>query len=354
MYLTIENRLELAEKGFTVVKGVLSEERAAHYLERFWGWLESGAPGGQLDRHRPETWLTKNMPFRMHGGLIQHYQIGHAQFVWDLRQEPAVVQAFSELWDDCPPDDLLVSFDGGCFMLPTKNQQEADKRWPHLDQGPRKQGLQCYQGFVNLIECGPRDGGLVVYPGSHLQHAQFWERKLHDCAERGEKSPAKGDWYKFDLEKQELARYYGIALPDDEHKVCCQAGDLVLWDSRTIHHAKRPDAEKSRMRACVYTCMTPRKKANEKALQKKVQLFKAHRMSNHWPHAPKMFGVKSHLDRAEVPFCPGETNSYPRLSPLGKRLAGFRDEQHYAEEILGLAPSGKKQRTLEEMGMSKT
>lgn len=47
--------------------------------------------------------------------------------------------------------------------------------------------------------------------------------------------------------------------------VCCSAGDLVLWDSRTVHcnsPALEPDAQQQAVpdfiRAVAYVCMTPR------------------------------------------------------------------------------------------------
>ena len=37
------------------------------------------------------------------------YGVAHEDWVWQIRQEPGIVDAFAQLWET---DDLLVSFDG--------------------------------------------------------------------------------------------------------------------------------------------------------------------------------------------------------------------------------------------------
>lgn len=40
-------------------------------------------------------------------------------------------------------------------------------------------------------------------------------------------------------------------------KVCCEPGDLILWDSRAMHYNVRPTG--NRDRTCAYICMAPAK-----------------------------------------------------------------------------------------------
>ena len=41
-------------------------------------------------------------------GMILGYGVTHEKFVWDIRGEPGVVDAFEKVYDD---KDLIVSFD---------------------------------------------------------------------------------------------------------------------------------------------------------------------------------------------------------------------------------------------------
>jgi hypothetical protein len=47
--------------------------------------------------------------------MYDAYGIQHEQFVWDIRTEPGVVNAFATLWGT---EKLVSSFDGVTVMLP--------------------------------------------------------------------------------------------------------------------------------------------------------------------------------------------------------------------------------------------
>ena len=51
--------------------------------------------------------------------LLQHWKVGHSQFIWNLRQNPKIVNIFAKIWD-CKQDELLTSFDGASFHLPSE------------------------------------------------------------------------------------------------------------------------------------------------------------------------------------------------------------------------------------------
>ena len=60
----------------------------------------------------------------MHSMLFQHWNIGHAQVVWDLRQKRKIAQIFSTLWN-VPIEELLVSFDGLSFHPPPEETKRG-------------------------------------------------------------------------------------------------------------------------------------------------------------------------------------------------------------------------------------
>lgn len=67
-----------------------------------------------------------------------------------------------------------MSFDGANLTLP-HGARQANAAWPHVDQSPRRRGLQCVQGLLNLAPNGPRDGGLIVLRGSSLLNEAFFK-----------------------------------------------------------------------------------------------------------------------------------------------------------------------------------
>lgn len=82
------------------------------------------------------------------------------------------------------------------------------------------------QGIINLSTAGPEDGGLVVYPRSHLLHDEWLDSQNE-----------KSRWPSQDLDilnEVELSWFQGKGL--HPHKVCADVGDLIVWDSRTVHY----------------------------------------------------------------------------------------------------------------------
>lgn len=83
--------------------------------------------------------------------MYHGYSVSHEKFVWDVRTEPAIIDAFAKIWGT---EKLLVSFDGINLTLPrpeTEGERVVPQRWPHQDQDSKIRGFQCAQGIVNLV-----------------------------------------------------------------------------------------------------------------------------------------------------------------------------------------------------------
>ena len=57
--------------------------------------------------------------------MFQHWNVGHAQVSWTLRQKPKIVDIFAKLWN-CKRRDLLTSFEArklpeNTYVFPAKN-----------------------------------------------------------------------------------------------------------------------------------------------------------------------------------------------------------------------------------------
>ena len=147
---------ELEEKGYVVIPNVISSEEIKTYTDEFHKWRTSV---DNLDKLH-----NKINPHH----IYKYHQVGHQRHAWLIRTNPKVYNIFKKLWNT---DDLVVSFDGSCYM--PKNTKSSDNCWTHTDQGFKKEGLHCYQGFVALTDNEERT--LVVYEGSHKLHEGYFK-----------------------------------------------------------------------------------------------------------------------------------------------------------------------------------
>lgn len=83
--------------------------------------------------------------------------------MWDARLEPGVIDAFAKLWGT---EELLVSFDALNVTFPNRKDIPPKEPWEHVDQSPKRRGLHCLQGIIQLSHAGPEDG--VSLPSLHL------------------------------------------------------------------------------------------------------------------------------------------------------------------------------------------
>ena len=252
---------------------VLTREECAETKSDLWDWMESLQRG--IDRANPETWRGHAWPKNIHG-IIEYPPASHTRAVWKVRANAKILAIFARLYKT---DDLLVSFDRVCIHKPSANQK-SQKKWLHIDQAYATQGFRCVQGFVTLEDM-PAEGGTLQYiPGSAAYHKEFFEafparKKVTD------------DWLKFTEKELEWFRGKGLKV-DAPSRVAAKAGQLVLWDSRTVHcGAYAQPGFQHLWRWVVYVCYAPRKKGTpENLLKKKRSAFEEGRQTSHWP-APK-------------------------------------------------------------------
>lgn len=261
-------RGHLRREGYAVIRGAIPRERAAQYVEGMWGIMEAL---GTVRRDQPAGWRRSgSWPAMLHGGMIQY--LGHTQLQWEARAECAPIFA---RYYGCAPESLATSFDGLCFMHGARRYQRAGDLvgFLHTDQSPLRRGEWSIQGLLSVADGGPEDGGLVVVPGSHLEHEAFFLD--HPAGGRHPAGGQKGDWYL--LTERERARY-----SDRARKVCMEAGDLALWDSRALHCNAVP-TRAGAIRACVYACMLPQERVSAAVRAKRRQAWIDRRVSCHHP-----------------------------------------------------------------------
>ena len=240
---------ELEEKGYTVVKGVLTEEKVQTASKLFYDWANA-VP-------QPDTFYGMNKE-------------GNQKHSWFIKTDPDVQAVFKKIWNT---DDLVTGFDGTCWI--PKDYNAIDTCWTHTDQAASKKGLHCFQGFVSLT--ANVDRSLVVYEGSHLLHETYMK-------ERG--LTGSKNWRLIDPEYlKELKR----------RVVKVDAGDMVLWDSRTFHQSQYGKNEE---RLVQYVCFLPRNHEGNTPGQQRQRLkyFKNRRTTTHWPYPLCVNKKESFLD----------------------------------------------------------
>jgi hypothetical protein len=349
----------LREHGYQVIDApVLTTEECEARIAEFWDWLESQDRG--LKRDDPTTWSSDAWPSNIHG-IVQYPSAAHTYPVWKVRTHPNVVKVFSELWNTSPYK-LQTSFDRVCIQRPTTRKM-PQKPWLHIDQGPRLRGERCFQGFVTLADMPATGGTLVIMPGSHKFHDEFFARFPKRVTDKvtvtnkvtGEQKQVtknfSDNWVKFTQEELDWWAERGCK----PLRVSAKAGQLVLWDSRTVHQGSYPLPESAPLwRWVVYVCMKPTpttrdpasRKKLERAMAKKREAFEQGRTTSHWAvperytkrtrtgkvteewMGTKNFAVKPQYSHDQKPeprtsLKIRTVEELRKVSPLGPILAGY-------------------------------
>ncbi|KAI8244478.1 hypothetical protein K4K55_005035 [Colletotrichum sp. SAR 10_96] len=262
-------RDDLISQGYAVVKNAIDPAKARQYQQRAFAWLKSFDTA--LDLNDPSTWIDENLPVQSKINSFEKYAATHERFIWEARQEPGVLDAFSKIWGT---DELFVSFDSFNITFPNRKDKPPRAPWPHVDQSPLKRGMHCVQGIISLSHAGPEDGSLVVVPKSHKALDKFFDTQTDP------KSWKKEDVFPFTKKDMEWFRGEGL----EPAKVQAEPGDLILWDSRVAHWGGDPTEKSDTIRTIIYATYTPRNLATEAALAEKKRVFEAYGYTTHWPH----------------------------------------------------------------------
>jgi ectoine hydroxylase-related dioxygenase (phytanoyl-CoA dioxygenase family) len=213
----------LDEHGYAVIANVANAEEIELSKGMFWDFWEKAQVRGPIKRDDLESW--KHWMANSATGILTGSAGGnHNDFSWNSRTLPGVKNAFAKVWQD---DRLVVSFDASGAFRPYEPHKEwlTNGGWWHVDQnalrGPHRQGRVTVQGLVTYYDATEHTGGLCVIPGSHKLHAQLCERAPTAQLK-------KMDYVSVPKNDPVLSSAQAVL-------VCCRAGDLVLWDSRTVH-----------------------------------------------------------------------------------------------------------------------
>ena len=260
----------LMEHGWTVVPEVLSPEFVQETTDEFFRWLSQCSAETPINPEDPETWSYDAFPHGGPHGIIKNY-IGQETFIWNVRREVKPVFDLLYTPKKGDPIDLVSSYDGAVFSLP--NEKETFNSWFHSDY-PRDMDLHamtCVQGIACLTDSFENDGGFCFILPPEENIGDFLERYY-------QRHPSSGIvWGKMNMNDEEISKC-------DIYKICANAGDVILFDSRLIHCNAPPrvDDETANYRMAVYVSFQPRDNVEEETATARIKLFEEGRMSGHW------------------------------------------------------------------------
>ncbi len=377
----------LATHGFAVIQDVLDKGECNHALGLAWDYLEvtSSAehafqnqdrdlwepkrkptptpnqqshqinkhegeePKLELDELPPvrrqdrETYRSKYFPRAVEGQIFPYYGSGHSSFMWYIRSHQNVKTIFGAIHDaendftsarTIPTDhtsSLVSSLDG--FMLWTdmdnenKDEEDLDRGWFHIDQSPEKKpGFASFQALVNLLPVSPDVGGNVVVVGSHILFPNHYLEQDHENKgglfyQKRIKELNGDDWLEIDP-NDELLR--------SKRVITCllDPGDVLIWDSRTVHCSYREkmskvldrsttttikhtitnksthfDSQHGLVRAAALVNMIPRSQVTHKVSKERIRAVSKFRTLTHWVNKCAPLGEERAEEVRKESYC---------------------------------------------------
>lgn len=337
---------DLEEEGYCVIPHVLTTAEAKALYERVWHeFIEKAWPNCRMNDR--SNWK-ETFPLHNRYGVFAG-PAGQTQVMWDLRQDPRIVDVFKKVWNT---KDLIVSMDGLSFMCPPEIRDGYFEPWPHVDQAimRRQDAIQHNNnppiGFVSesLLKTKPftiqgqflfedsfeGDGGFYCIPKSHLRFQEFapeLENILVMDTTGIERRQARNKFFD---------DFFGSRLdasgkPYRKKHIKASRGSLILWDSRTVHwnqHPRkdRPKIVNPRVRMVGYLCYVPKARLNDVGRALRKEAFEKSASTGHNPAFPELKFTKDHIYPEFVKYLEDPSYSQPKivLSPLGESLLGLR------------------------------
>lgn len=242
---------ELNTNGYIILRNILNDDEIQEYKNEFFNWYNN------------VTDLKKLHNIIEYNGIFKFHEVGNQRFAWLVRTNQKIINIFKDLWQT---DELVTSFDGACYY-PT-DYICSERYWTHTDQSSRKKGIHCYQSFISLTNNEERT--LQLYKGSNLLHEDYFIKMNID-------SPS--DWNIIDPS-------YINNIINTQVNLKVNAGDLVIWDSRTFHQNLCGNQDCMEERLVQYLCYLPKNGAGNTIDEEnyRKQCFKNKRTTSHWPY----------------------------------------------------------------------
>ena len=89
----------LEEYGVAIIPNVLNAQECNDLLSGIWDYFEHITQDWEkpISRENPLSLREIYKLYPLHSMLFQHFQVGHAQVCWDVRQKEEIVNIFTPL-----------------------------------------------------------------------------------------------------------------------------------------------------------------------------------------------------------------------------------------------------------------
>lgn len=337
---------DLEELGYCIIPQTFSTPETELLYKRVWyEYIEKAWPACKMDDR--SNWK-EAFPIHQSSAIFSG-PAGQIQVMWDLRQDPRIVDVFARIWNT---EDLIVSMDGLSFMCPSEIRKGRIEPFPHVDQAVLRRldnvahdnnppidfdsesSLKTkpftIQGQFLFEDSFDGDGGFYCIPKSHLKFNEFAPKlEAIDALEipGSEKKKARHKIFQefFGNSADEAGNTYPM-----KH-VTAPRGSLILWDSRTVHwnqHAAkgRPYSDTPKVRMVGYLCYVPKARLTEDGKAVRKEAFEKGVSTGHNPASPELKYTKDHIKPGFEEYLEDPSYIQPKikLTPLGESLLGIK------------------------------
>lgn len=285
-----EIKQDLDMVGYSIVD-VLDSSESMNIFNKLMVDIETVCPGWK--HNDINSWDEENLLATNCGFVDYNNGLTHSQSMWLIRSHPKILSLFANIYS-CHRDNLIVSFDTIGLRYPPEiidsdfDPYQVD---PHVDQRFENNFSEPYQAIYCITDSiGPEDGGLVVYPYSHKLHGLNLQKELGTKPNR--------DFIVYPK------TFFSLYPEIEPLKLSLKMGQVVLWDSRTLHGSIPIDKDRKtdidmknpmlNSRVVAYICYADRKKCSQEIIDKRVEAFNEGYVTNHMPLRPRF--IKIDLD----------------------------------------------------------
>jgi len=234
-----ELRSVLARDGWVLVRGVVTEAEARAWGAQLKEFIGSLSHGGD------SSWVQDC--------IFEGFGAGHATPCWEARLHSRVRAVFAALWQT---SQLVTSVDAFCAERPRDRARSAEEAVElHLDQNVFRESFDAVQGALSLSATRQDTGGTTVVGGSHAHASRLLRERFAGELGEQELNPSL-NWHVLSPQARKcLLDTPGCQLVHVE----TEPGDLMLWDSRTVHCGRKARAPQPHdaWRLAIYICMWP-------------------------------------------------------------------------------------------------
>lgn len=292
-------REALLDKGFCVLRNVLTEDECNHALSSIWDFIEDTS-SGSIDRNDAASWYPKSgdessepWPHTGYKSFSDMFQSLGSGWVLGATREALAERVFEPLYQT---RELHSSKEGFTFHRPTAptgdvtppeswvqqvlnskhvvcGEEQQVSQGEHYDQSHECRGLYTIQSLVAFEDQEEGvDGHFLCFPHSHGKIHQELTKDIY-----------RGKFAWIPLTDEEIQRLLEEMCLEYE-RVYLKKGDMILWRSDLVHAALPPTGRTSRFRAVGYTSMQPASLTPASVYEEKMSAYKQRQTGDHSPH----------------------------------------------------------------------